>query len=989
MVPTNDSSLPADSSRETLQQRFGSGERIVCPNTAPLVLDDPSQVYWVESGNVDLFLRTLATGGVDGTREPFLSVTSGSLIFGLGHARGRCAIAAGIAQTVLRAVPIREAFPEDEDVLPPIIQTAIEKWLFTLTEATATPAPDEEITVISGALDILKPQPVRIATRFEWLGLKETLGELCGLVPISAEEPGTWLPVSRRQWLRMDGGQVRLGSASEALGQGRTAMVLPAIHRRYLRLAAAITEQREQAARERVRHRHEHDASRLLQACRRLGSLLGRTAAVDTPLGLDPVARACAIAADTLGVEIGAARVRTDDPRERVQRIAARAGVPCREVILSDGWWRDDNGTMIGFRGDASEPWVLRPTKSGRTELVDPVTDRAEPLNEERASELQPRALSFSRPLPNVPSSGRQLVRFALKGSGRDVWRITVWGIVLGLTGFFAPWATGQLVDQIIPGAERVQLLHLAIGLVGAAVASAAFRIGQGRALLRVQSRAGFDLQTAVWDRLFKLPVGFFQRYSAGDLTQRCLGVDETRQMLSTTITGSLLSAIFGMSSLLLLWMYSGTMTLVAIGLLAVAIGFIALCGLAYVRLQRPLMRTQGRMTGLLLQLFDGIAKLRVAGAENRAFSKWSEDFGTNSRLGYQSAQVRNRLELFQDGFPVIATGVLFAIVVKAEPAGFSIGDYVGFTSAFMGLLGSILAAGSLVVPLLAAVPLFDRLLPVLKEEVEIEEHRTDPGVFTGRMAVQRISFAYSDEGPTILHDVSFEAEPGEFVAIVGPSGSGKSTLFRLLLGFEEPATGVVLYDGQDLSQLDTEEVRRQLGVVLQHGQLLPGDVYTNIVGTSASLTLDDAWEAARMAGFEDDVKSLPMGMQTVITDGGGGLSGGQQQRLRIARALVHKPKILLFDEATSALDNRTQEIVTESVSKLQATRIVIAHRLSTIRDADKIIVLEQGKIVESGGYDDLMKAQGMFYRLAKRQLVDSPKSVVATGAVRTSRGPV
>jgi ABC-type bacteriocin/lantibiotic exporter with double-glycine peptidase domain len=269
----------------------------------------------------------------------------------------------------------------------------------------------------------------------------------------------------------------------------------------------------------------------------------------------------------------------------------------------------------------------------------------------------------------------------------------------------------------------------------------------------------------------------------------------------------------------------------------------------------------------------------------------------------------------------------------------------------------------------MSVVPMLEKLNPILAADPEEHAGKADPGELSGKIAFSRVSFRYGEDGPLVLSDVDLSVEPGEFVAIVGPTGSGKSTILRLLLGFESPASGTVLYDGQDLSELDIGAVRRQCGVVLQHGALLAGDIKANIVG-STNHTLDDAWDAARMAGIAGDIAAMPMGMHTVLSEGTNTLSGGQRQRVMIARALVSRPRIVLFDEATSALDNPTQKVVAESTRQLNATRIVIAHRLSTITDADKIIVMDGGRIVQQGQYDQLMAdADGLFARLARRQM--------------------
>jgi ATP-binding cassette subfamily C protein len=269
---------------------------------------------------------------------------------------------------------------------------------------------------------------------------------------------------------------------------------------------------------------------------------------------------------------------------------------------------------------------------------------------------------------------------------------------------------------------------------------------------------------------------------------------------------------------------------------------------------------------------------------------------------------------------------------------------------------------------MLKIVPTYERLRPIITTEAETDESRSHPGTLKGEIEVAHVTFRYTEDGPLILNDMTLKLEPGEFVAFVGGSGCGKSTLMRLMLGFEVPERGSVYYDGQDLTSLDLREVRTQIGVVLQNSQLLPADIFRNIVGTS-SLTIEDAWDAARLAGLDADIDDMPMGMHTYVSEGGGGLSGGQRQRLMIARSLVRKPRILFFDEATSALDNRSQAQVTESMERLQATRIVIAHRLSTIINADRICYLEAGKVAEMGSYDELMKLDGLFAQLAKRQM--------------------
>jgi ATP-binding cassette subfamily C protein len=409
--------------------------------------------------------------------------------------------------------------------------------------------------------------------------------------------------------------------------------------------------------------------------------------------------------------------------------------------------------------------------------------------------------------------------------------------------------------------------------------------------------------------------------------------------------------------------------------LTAVFIGFTIGANYLQLRHQRSMLMLRGKITGLVLQLVGGIAKIRVSGSENHAFRIWAEDYAAQRRLEFTIGRIQNAADVFGAGFPLFSSMAIFFVLVSyvtsAVPgagSSLSTGQFIAFMAAYGSFLTAMLALSEASLSMLQVVPIYERLKPVLITEAESDESRSHPGPLKGRIEVSHVSFRYTTDGPLVLDDLSLEIEPGEFVAVVGGSGCGKSTLMRLMLGFEDPEKGSVYYDAQDLSTLDLREVRSQIGVVLQNSQLLPADIFRNIVGTT-NLTVDDAWEAAALAGLAEDIAEMPMGIHTYVSEGGGGLSGGQRQRLLIARALARKPRILFFDEATSALDNRAQAQVTESMERLQATRIVIAHRLSTIINADRIYYLEKGNIAEMGSFDELMTLDGLFAQLARRQM--------------------
>jgi ATP-binding cassette subfamily C protein len=416
---------------------------------------------------------------------------------------------------------------------------------------------------------------------------------------------------------------------------------------------------------------------------------------------------------------------------------------------------------------------------------------------------------------------------------------------------------------------------------------------------------------------------------------------------------------------------YSTRLALIGLLLIALAVVFVYLvCRSLFGSLRRT-YTLKGELSGMVLQLMSGISKLRGAGAEMRAFGRWANVFSEQMQAQYSTRLTGIRQAVLSTVYPGLCTLVLFltlGLFMKGEDP-LSIGSFLAFNSAFGSFLAAVLSMSASVISLVGILFIHDRAVSILETSPEVDDARLFPGRLNGRIEVNQVSFRYDKEGPFTVENVSLQVQPGEFVAVVGPSGSGKSTMLRLLLGFETPELGSIYYDGQELSRLDIQSVRRQMGVVLQNGSILPGSIFQNIVG-GAQLTMDDAWRAARLAGMEQDILEMPMQMHTVIMEGAGGFSGGQKQRLMIARAVAGNPRILFFDEATSALDNQTQDIVSRSISSLKATRIVIAHRLSTIIQADRIHVMVKGRVVQTGTYAELMARDGPFKELVARQIL-------------------
>ena len=670
---------------------------------------------------------------------------------------------------------------------------------------------------------------------------------------------------------------------------------------------------------------------------------------------------------------------RVKDPLDAIARASL---FRTRRVILDGKWWQEEYGPLLGYRLQDRSPIALLPKKNNYFNqgsnyfLFDPESRQKKEIDEVIADDISPEAYMFYRPLPPLVYKATEVFRFGVEGYEKELIAIFVFGIIGTLLGMVTPQATAMLINNAIPDSDRVLLWQIGLALFAAAFGKSLFQLAQGFVSLRVENAADSNLQPAVWDRLLQLSPAFFRQYSSGDLLTRLLAVKQVREQLSGATQRTLLSGIFALLNLVLMFVYSVKLAFVGLGISILTIIVTVVSTRLLVKQQRRQEELDGEINSLTVELIGGVSKLKVAAAEERAFAAWAHKYSQRLKLSSTVQRINDAVSTFSEALPEVSSILLFWFAIlfiqmaaaKNNPLGFNAGTFLAFNSAFGIFLNGATDLSNTFTDILEIVPLWERAQPILQTEPESNINKASPGRLTGVISLDHVTFRYGEEGPLTLKDVSVYAEPGEFVAFVGPSGSGKSTIFRLLLGFETPLSGAVYYDGQDLAELDIPAVRRQLGVVLQNVRISQGSIFESISG-GALISLDEAWEAARMAGFAEDIEQMPMGMHTVVSEGGSNLSGGQRQRLLIARALVLKPKIILMDEATSALDNRTQSIVTESLDRMNATRIVIAHRLSTISNADRIYVVKAGRIVQVGTYDELVNQDGLFARLVARQL--------------------
>ena len=743
-----------------------------------------------------------------------------------------------------------------------------------------------------------------------------------------------------------------------------------------LRRARELLIEQEQERGARSLRRRERDSEQLSGALSTLPAIVaGRgpgAAGAAVPgadlVGEDPVLALAAVCADLkIPFEGSLEPIEHDDPYEVLQDLLRRRNLRFRKVVLKPGWWRQDSQSMVCFDANSGSPVAVLRKRAGRFVRVDPVGGTSRLIDAGEAKALHDVAFTVFKPLPFQPLKGMDLLRHVLSGRGRVdlLWALGL-SIAVALLGLVVPILTNVLISQVIPFAEIPSLMHLGLGLAAVAFGTALFSLIRSVALLRFQAFADGTLQAAVWDRLLRLPVRFFRRYEAGDLLIKATAPTELRQLFSDTILTAALSAIFSLVNLALMVFYAPWLALWAAVFTVVTSLIMLILVRVQLRFERQQIQADASVSSFLMQMLWGIQKIRLMGGEDRAFARWVSRFAEQRRLIARADRIGGIISTLEHILPILASVLIFFLVVRAENT-IAIGAYAAFAAAFGTFNGAILGLVMAISDALSAVPVYQNMKPILLEQPEIDEERAPAPDLSGRVEVRNLAFRYTEGGPLVLNGIDFSVRPGEFVAFVGPSGSGKSTILRLLLGFETPEQGTVTYDGIDLSRIDPKTLRRQMGVVLQRGTILPGTIYENICG-AALVDMDDAWQAARMAGLDEEIEAMPMGMHTVLSDGGGGLSGGQRQRLMIARAVVRKPTILLMDEATSALDNRTQAIVSSSLAHLNATRIVIAHRLSTIKQADCIFVVVDGRIEQRGAYRELMQVEGPFRDLASRQ---------------------
>lgn len=949
---------------------FGEGEL-----TGATPLEIPSRgASRLSRGRVDVYAELLDEDGAILMREPLFDLQGGEILYHLPTLPGLRWIALGRGRVVLEPVVVEDLTPPDVEGWLSGLCGVLERAFPGIDLIQHNLAPGDEPFTADGGEHLGSYADVTWA-RFE--GSPLTYLDQVTLVP-----GGGWVvfPLSPRTWL-VPSTTVRVEPL--AVDDRRLVEALPRAMEHFHEVVVELTkaslvtafqqEQRRLSRRQRLTEREK------IGVLSRFSTVIDGGPEYDLDPSAPPLLRVCQRIGQQLGVVVQPPSV-APNPRHgvaaQVEAISRRSRLRARQVVLRDGWWLRETRPMLAFRRDSGKPVAILPWRGGQV-IWDPVAavrlanhggQRRRKIDADSALDIDPVAYSFYRVLPDRPLRTFDLVSFAMAFCRRD----TVTALLCAACGvamaMLVPIATGWIIDVTIPAHQIPQLFSIALALIIATFASFSFKVCEDIALLRFEGRLAETLQPAILDRLLRMPNTFFRRYSAGELAERVKAIETVETRLSEGLMSALFAGVLSLLNFVLLFYLAPRAAAVAALLVAVLISVFLVTARRQQRFWLRIHRLEGQLASMILQMVHGMHRVRLAGSEDRMFVRWgnlSMKFRDVLNHCYNSEM---RFGVFSKTFQVLSVAIIFGVMAGITRDGLSTGRFLAFIAAFSMVLTGLAEMAKTVISSMEVVPTFARLHPLLDAVPESDVERAHPGALSGRLEINDVMFRYGEGMPWVLQGLSMSIQVGESVAIVGPSGCGKSTLLRLILGFERPTSGSIYFDRKDLAGLDLREVRHQIGVVLQNDQLMEASLFENIRGDK-DISMEEAWRAARMSGIADDIEAMPLGMHTVVSAKGSDLSGGQVQRLLIARALASRPRILLLDEATSALDNHTQAVVTDSLDRLRVTRITIAHRLSTVKNADRIFVLDGGRVVEEGPYEELMARGGFFAELVHRQL--------------------
>ncbi|MCM1023708.1 MAG: NHLP bacteriocin export ABC transporter permease/ATPase subunit [Prevotella sp.] len=664
------------------------------------------------------------------------------------------------------------------------------------------------------------------------------------------------------------------------------------------------------------------------------------------------------------------------DRNEQLEYLLRPHGIMRRTVTLSKGWYKDAAGAMLGVCKDGGAFAALIPTGLSGYSYTDTETGKRVKINRKNEGLFEEEAIAFYKPFPLKKLGIPDLFKFILGTfSPADLTLATAAALVVSLVGMLSPKLNNLLFSTVIESGSMRLLFAVTVFMVCVTVSSMLIQSVKQLIMARINTKMSISVQAAAMSRVLSLPADFFKNYGSGELSARAQSINPLCDMLVSILLSAGLTSVFSLVYIPQIFVYAPALAAPSLVVTLVTAAFSAVSALVQMKISKRQMELSSKESGMSYALISGVQKIKLSGSEKRAFARWGNLYAEQARLSYDPPAFIKMNGVISTAISLAGTLVMYYFAVSS---GVSVADYCAFNTAYGMVSGAFMSLAGIALSAARIKPVMDTVKPILDAVPEISEGKQVITRLSGGIELNNVSFRYNENMPLVADNLSLKIRPGQYVAIVGATGCGKSTLMRLMLGFETPQKGAVYFDGKDISTVDLKSLRRNIGTVMQNGKLFSGDIFSNITVSAPWLTMDDAWRAAELSGIAEDIRRMPMGMYTIITEGSGGVSGGQRQRLMIARAIAPKPKILMFDEATSALDNLTQKTVSQSLDGLKCTRIVIAHRLSTIKQCDRIIVLDKGKIIEDGKFDELIERGGFFAELVARQRLDgTPKTGV------------
>lgn len=654
---------------------------------------------------------------------------------------------------------------------------------------------------------------------------------------------------------------------------------------------------------------------------------------------------------------------------EKLDYLLTASDIMFRKVTLEPGWSRDAMGVMVTSLKDSGAVITVVRNGAGVYVYRDPKTGKNVTVHKAEEQKIGNEAYCFYRPLPLRSLTLKDLIRYMTDSV--DTWDIAsfiIASLMVTLVGMILPKLNHILMGEVVTYGSMQLLGAVMSFMLFAMISSFMLSIIKQFVQSRIRTKLSVNVQAAAMMRVLSLPAAFFKSYSSGELSQYLAYVNSLCTTLVDSIFSTAITGIFSLVYLTQIFSYAKSLVIPSLVVSVLTLGLSIAGNMAQSQINKELMELSAQERGLTYALMGGVEKIRLSGAENRVFTKWLDLYTRGADLKFNPPVIVKFQKVFNAAITLTGTIVMYFIAVKTRV---SVADYYAFNTAYAYVSGALNAITSVAIAAATVKPSLELIRPLMEAEPEKHVGRESVATITGNIELSHVTFRYEKEGRKIIDDLSLKIPARQYVAIVGKTGCGKSTLLRLLLGFEQPESGAIFYDRKDIQTLDLGSLRKLIGTVLQEGELFSGSIFENITISAPNLTLQEAWDAAEIAGIADDIRAMPMGMSTVLQEGGGGISGGQKQRIMIARAVAPKPKLLLLDEATSALDNITQKQVSDALDRMRCTRIVIAHRLSTIRHCDRILVMDGGKIVEDGKYEQLIEKGGVFAELVERQRLD------------------